>query len=254
MEQNCPEYGTLKILLSPRRLGHLESRWGRRLGAQILVLMALLPFTATPLRAQRLRDTTASSARSGSAHWWQLFAGGFASSVLAHEGGHIVAAYVVGGRPTFGLNEGRPTIYSGIDANLEPGRQFVFSSAGLTVQSVLDEAILDAPHRPSSTASAFERGVLAGGIATSFFYVTVGRTGSVSDVDFMARTSRLSKTSITAIYGGVALLHSWRIAHNGRYAHFFARPGPFGEMRVGVSLDPSDSDASPESVRAQFRQ
>jgi hypothetical protein len=167
-----------------------------------------------------------------------LFAGGFASSILAHEGGHIAAAYVVGGRPTFGLNEGRPTIYSGIDANLEPGRQFVFSSAGLTVQSVLDEAILDAPHHPGGTAGGFERGVLAGGIATSLFYVTIGRTGSVSDVAFMARTSTLSKTSITAIYGGVALLHSWRIAHNGRYAHFFARPGPFGGMRVGVSVDP----------------
>lgn len=168
-----------------------------------------------------------------------MFASGFASSILAHEGGHIIAAYVVGGRPSFGLNDGRPTIYSGIDANLEPGRQFVFSSAGLTVQSVLDETILDAPHHSGSTAGAFERGLLAGGIATSFFYVTIGRTGSVSDVDFMARTSALSKTSITAIYGGVALLHSWRIAHNGRYAHFFARPGPFGGMRLGVSVDPS---------------
>ena len=239
MEQSCPEYGTSKILLTPRRIGHRESRRRRRVAAQILALLALLALGAAPLRAQRLRDTTASIARSGSSHWWQLFAGGLASSILAHEGGHIVAAYVVGGRPTFGLNEGRPTIYSGIDANLEPGRQFVFSSAGLTVQSLLDEGILDAPHRPGSTAGAFERGALAGGIATSFFYVTIGRTGSVSDVDFMARTSRLSKTSITAIYGGLALLHSWRIAHNGRYAHFFARPGPFGGMRVGVSVDPS---------------
>ncbi|HEY2377667.1 MAG TPA: hypothetical protein VGH98_16965 [Gemmatimonadaceae bacterium] len=172
-------------------------------------------------------------------HWWQLFAAGFASSVLAHEGGHIAAAYVVGGRPSFGLNEGRPTIYSGIDANLDPGKQFVFSSAGLTVQSVLDEVILDAPHHPQSTAGSFERGLLAGGIATSLFYITIGRTGSVSDVDFMARTSTLSKTSISAIYGSVALMHTWRIAHNGRYAHFFARPNPLGGMRVGISVDPS---------------
>ena len=133
-----------------------------------------------------------------------------------HEGAHIVAAYAMGARPTFGLNEGRPTIYSGIDANLEPGKQFVFSSAGLTVQSLIDEFILDAPHHSHGTAGAFERGILAGGIATSFFYVTIGRKGSVSDVDFMARTSTLSKTSITVIYGGVALLHTWRIAHNPR--------------------------------------
>jgi hypothetical protein len=98
-------------------------------------------------------------------HWWSLFVAGFASSILAHEGAHVVAAYAVGGRPTFGLNEGRPTIYSGVDAALEPRKQFVFSSAGLTVQSLIDEGILDAPHQ-STRAGAFERGVLAGGIAT----------------------------------------------------------------------------------------
>jgi len=135
------------------------------------------------------------------------------------------------------LNEGRPTIYSGIDAKLEPGKQFVFSSAGLTVQSLIDESILDAPHDPAR-AGAFERGVLTGGIATSLFYVTIGRTGSVSDVDYMARTSTLSKTTISAIFGAVALIHIWRITHDNRYAEFFARPNPLGGMRVGVTLDP----------------
>jgi hypothetical protein len=192
---------------------------------------------ARPLIGQALPDS-ASEVRPPVAHWWPLFAAGFASSILTHEGAHIVAAYAVGGKPSFGLNEGRPTIYSGIDATLQPSKQFVFSSAGLTVQSLIDELILDSPHHAQSTAGAFERGLLAGGIATSFFYVTIGRTGSVSDVDFMARTSTLSKTSITAIYGGVALLHSWRIAHNGRYARFFARPHLYGGIRVGVALDP----------------
>jgi len=170
-------------------------------------------------------------------HWWPLFFSGFASSILAHEGAHVVAAYAVGGRPTFGLNAGRPTIYSGVDATLEPRKQFVFSSAGLTVQSVIDESILDAPHH-SSRAGAFERGMLAGGLATSFFYVTIGRTGTVSDVDFMARTSRLSKGTISALYGGVALLHTWRIMHASRYADFFARPDPSGGMRVGIVTAP----------------
>ena len=32
------------------------------------------------------------------------------------------------------------------------------------------------------------------------FYLTIGRTGSVSDVDFMARTRVLNKTQITLIY------------------------------------------------------
>ena len=184
-----------------------------------------------PVDSSGLRPATRSSRR-----WVTLFAAGFASSILAHESAHILAAYAVGGKPSFGLNEGRPTIYSGIDARLEPRKQFVFSSAGLTVQSLMDEAILDTPHG-SGRAGAFERGMLAGGIATSLFYVTIGRSGSVSDVDYMARTSSLSKTTLTFIYGGTALLHIWRIAHDSRYADFFARPDPDGGLRVGVSLD-----------------
>lgn len=199
--------------------------------------MLALPI-ALPMAAQTPGDNLGASRSGGSTgRWWALFATGFASSILAHEGAHVVAAYAVGGRPSFGLNEGRPTIYSGVDATTEPRKQFVFSAAGLTVQSLIDEGILDAPHR-SSRASAFERGMLAGGLATSFFYVTIGRTGSVSDVDFMARTSKLNKTSITAIFGGVALAHAWRVAHNSRYADFFARPAPEGGLRVGVTLEP----------------
>jgi len=193
---------------------------------------------AHPIEAQTPADSLSLSHKgSSTGRWWVVFATGFASSILAHEGGHVVAAYAVGGRPSFGLNEGRPTIYSGIDATTDPRKQFVFSSAGLTVQSLIDEGILDAPHR-SNRAGAFERGLLAGGLATSFFYVTIGRTGSVSDVDFMARTSKLNKTSVTAIFGGVALAHAWRIAHNSRYADFFARPAPEGGLRVGVTFEP----------------
>jgi hypothetical protein len=209
----------------------------RRIG---LVLATVATCLASPVKAQAPSDAAGGSSERATDHWWQLFAGGFASSILSHEGAHILASYAVGGKPSFGFNEGRPTIYSGIDATLEPRKQFVFSSAGLTTQSVIDELILDSPHPSRGSAGAFERGLLAGGVATSFFYVTIGRTGSVSDVDFMARTSTLSKSSITAIYGGIALLHSWRIAHNGRYARFFARPNPIGGMRVGVSIDPNE--------------
>ena len=205
-----------------------------------LFLTVVASCVASQARGQVPLDTAGGSSDRVTDHWWELFAAGFASSILSHEGAHIAAAYVVGGKPSFGFNEGRPTIYSGIDAALEPRKQFVFSSAGLTMQSVIDELILDSPHPSHGAAGGFERGVLAGGIATSFFYVTIGRTGSVSDVDYMARTSTLSKNSITAIYGGVALLHSWRIAHNGRYARFFARPSPVGGMRVGVSIDPNE--------------
>jgi len=169
-------------------------------------------------------------------HYWRSMAAGFAASIIAHEGAHVVTSYAVGGHPTFGFDKGRPTVYSGIDALKDPTRQFLFSSMGLNVQALLDEGILDAPH--ASRGAPFERGVLAGGIATALFYITIGRTASVSDVDFMARTSSLSKTDIAFIYGGVALMHTVRIHRDARYANFFVRPMPVGErgLRLGVSL------------------
>ncbi len=166
-------------------------------------------------------------------HYWRDFTAGAATSLLLHEAGHVVTSLAVGARPSFGLDRGRPTVYSGIDPFTEPRRQFLFSSMGLDVQALLDEMILDVPHR---SGSAFERGVLAAGVGTALFYVTIGRTASVSDIDLMSRTSSLSKTDLTLVYGGVALLHAMRINHDGRYAHFFVRPAPVaqGGLRVGV--------------------
>jgi hypothetical protein len=105
------------------------------------------------------------------------------------------------------------------------------------VQALLDEGILDTPH---DRGSAFERGILAGGIGTALFYITIGRTASVSDVDFMARTSTLTKTDITLIYGGIAALHMFRISRDGHYANFFLRPNHVGAsgLLVGVDIEP----------------
>src|SRR5258708_6956276 len=137
-------------------------------------------------------------------HYWRDFTAGFAASLLAHESAHIITAYAVGSHPWIGFDKGRPTVYSGLNAVREPRKQFLFSSMGPNVQAALDEGILDAPHERSA---AFERGMLASGLATAVFYVTLGRTAAVSDVDFMARTSSLSKTDITYIYGGIAAVH-----------------------------------------------
>lgn len=40
---------------------------------------------------------------------------GFATSIVAHELGHISAALAVGARPTIGFDKMRPVVYSGID-------------------------------------------------------------------------------------------------------------------------------------------
>jgi hypothetical protein len=171
-------------------------------------------------------------------HYKLRFAVGFISSILAHESGHVIASYAVGGHPSFGFNHGRPTVYSGIDSRLDPHKQFIFSSAGLTVQTLLDETLLDVPHAKGSVAGPFERGLLAGGLGTVLFYITLGRNGSVSDVSFMSRTSSLTKTQISFIYGSIAVMHAVRIHVKDRYAHFFSAPDDTGHLRIGMSISP----------------
>jgi hypothetical protein len=170
------------------------------------------------------------------------FVGGAVTSILAHEAGHILASYAVGAHPSFGFDHGRPVLYSGIDASTNPQKQFIFSSAGLNVQTILDELILDVPHHQGST---FERGILAGGIGTTVFYLTIGRDAHVSDVWWMTQTSSLSKWGVTAIYGSIAALQVVRISFNGHYAHFFADPTPptggphgskYGGLNIGVKF------------------
>lgn len=203
----------------------------------IVVVAFVLP--ERPLSAQAVaRDSTVAPAPVPQKHYRLRFVLGFATSILAHEGGHVVAAYAVGGHPSFGFNKWRPTIYSGIDSRIDPHKQFIFSSAGLTVQTLLDEALLDVPHARGSIAGPFERGLLAGGIGTVLFYITIGRSASVSDVTFMANTSSLTKTQVSLIYGGIAALHAVRIHFKDRYAHFFSVPDASGHLRIGLSIAP----------------
>ncbi len=188
--------------------------------------IALLMFGASALSAQSA-DTVAASPG-----YWKRFGAGVATSILIHEAAHIGTSFAGGGRPEFGFDKGRPTIYSGISLNEHPRRQFFFSAAGLTIQSVLDELILDVPH---IRGSAFERGLLGGGIGTTVFYLTIGRQGSVSDVDYMARTGVMNKTQITMLYGTIAAMHAWRVSRDPAYANFFVRPSVHGmELGFGV--------------------
>jgi hypothetical protein len=177
---------------------------------------------------------TGGDARAPRRHWAR-FALGFATSLAVHEAAHVVASYVEGATPSFGFDKARPTIYSGIDESADPHRQFVFSSAGLTAQTLLDEALLDVPHR---RGGSFESGILAGGLATVAFYVTIGRNAPVSDVTRMAATSSLSRTQISLIFGGVSALHAARIHHGGYFATPFATPTEGGRLKVGVWMEP----------------
>ena len=167
-----------------------------------------------------------------SPNYWQKLTLGAVTSILLHESAHIAVALAVGS-PQFGFDKLRPTIYSGIDSHLEPHKQYLFSVAGLTMQSVIDEAILDIPHH---RGSAFERGVLGGGIGTTLFYLTIGRRGSVSDIEYIARTHGMTRAQSTLVFGSVAALQTIRIARDPSYANFFARPRANGGMDVGINF------------------
>jgi hypothetical protein len=164
-------------------------------------------------------------------NYWKKFAIGAGVSLLAHESAHILTSMALGFHPYVGLDHGRPTVFSGIDSHKYPHKQFLFSAAGLTTQALIDEAILDIPH---SRGGAIERGVLAGGVGTTLFYITIGRNGSVSDISFMARTSSLSKTQLSLIFGGYSAIHALRISRDPAYSHFFVRPAGDG---LGVGLE-----------------
>ena len=195
-------------------------------GFATALLLISLPAAAS---AQSLSSDDPSGP-SGS--YWRRFAIGAAASLLAHESAHVLTALALGFHPHVGFDNGRPTVFSGIDSERYPHKQFLFSAAGLTTQALIDEAILDIPH---SRGGAIERGILAGGIGTTLFYVTIGRNGSVSDISFMARTSSLSKTQLSLIFGGLSAIHTIRIARNPAYTHFFVRPAGDG-LAVGLSF------------------
>jgi hypothetical protein len=189
-------------------------------------------FTGIPPSAvsQQIRSTDPAPPAD---NYWRNFAFGVGGSILAHETAHVIASLALGAHPFIAFDKGRPTVYSGIDADKHPHQQFVFSASGLTTQALINELILDVRH---SRGSALERGILAGGIGTTLFYITIGRNGSVSDISFMERTSSLSKTQLSLIFGGISALHAWRITRDPRYAHFFVRPNGDGAA-VGFSFD-----------------
>jgi hypothetical protein len=196
-----------------------------------VIAVAAISITTSAASAQAA-DGGGDSTTSSKPHYIRNLALGGITSILLHEAGHIGTAMAFGHTPTFGFDKLRPTVYSGINSHSKPHEQFLFSAAGLTVQSVIDEAILDVPH---ARGSAFERGMIGGGIGTTLFYLTIGRTGSVSDVDFMARTHAMTKTQITLLFGSIAALHTWRVSRDPHYANFFVRPAPRGGAEVGMA-------------------
>lgn len=203
-------------------------------GAAGLILVSAMPGSAAgQVGVLQLsgRARLSASSEDSNDHNWKRFAFGFGASILAHEGAHVLSSVLMGYHPYYAFDHGRPTVYSGINSEAEPHKQFIFSASGLSTQAVINEAILDIPH---IGGGPIERGILAGGIGTTLFYITLGRNASVSDISYMARTSSLSKTQISLIFGGVSAIQALRISRDPKYDHFFFRPGGDG-LAVGFS-------------------
>lgn len=190
----------------------------------------MIATSIAPARLTAQQPSPSAAVTNRPSNYWTKMALGFGLSLLAHESAHILSSLAMGFHPSIGLEQGRPTIFSGIDSQKYPHKQFIFSASGLTTQAVIDELILDLPH---TRGGAIERGILAGGIGTTLFYITIGRNGSVSDVAYMARTSKLSKTQVSLIFGGVNAIHALRISRDSAYHHFFVAPTDNG---IGLGL------------------
>lgn len=163
----------------PNTLARTNSRLPRSIPAFAVALCVCVPLSraraqaptaATPRTAVALSAAHGAPAASVAPSHWRRFAAGFAASILFHESAHIATAVALGAHPTFGFDKMRPTVFSGLDFHTNPHQQFLFSAAGLTAQTVLDELLLDVPQGP---AGPFERGVLAGGLGTTLFYLTI---------------------------------------------------------------------------------
>jgi hypothetical protein len=219
--------------------GRLARKIRSRISDAIIVIVVGLALSSCLARVARAQSVptfpvgqrATAPADSANDHYWQRFALGFASSILAHESAHVLSSLLMGFHPYVAFDHARPTVFSGIDSDKYRRQQFIFSAAGLTTQALINEAILDIPH---AGGGPIERGILAGGVGTTLFYITIGRNGSVSDISVMARTSSLSKTQLSLIFGGFSAIQALRISRNPMYSHFFARPSAEG-MEVGFA-------------------
>ena len=121
----------------------------------------VFPLATPPILAQtRAADSThISRAPVPHPHYKLRFALGFVSSIIAHESGHVIASYAVGGHPTFGFNHWLPTIYFGIDSRLDPHKQCIFRRPAIPAPKPVDNSPLTHPPASGRPADPSYRGM-----------------------------------------------------------------------------------------------
>src|SRR2546423_15363147 len=143
------------------RVKDVESKISLPSRSAIAIRVALFCAMMLPAGQLSAQQTSTFAITSGRpTGYWTKLTLGFGLSLFAHESAHVLSSLAMGFHPYVGFDHGRPTIYSGIDTNRYPHKQFIFSASALTTQAALAELTLAHPHSPGV---ATEPGTLPGG-------------------------------------------------------------------------------------------
>jgi hypothetical protein len=143
---------------------------------------------------------------------------GVAAGFAGHEGGHLLANAVVGGRPEVrGVKFLRVPFFAiSPTAPLSPRALYAVSVAGFLVQDASSEWILSRTPGLRDREAPFAKGVLTFHVSTSAGYAgaAFARRGPAErDTRSMATTLRVSERWVGALVLAPAALDLWRYHH-----------------------------------------
>ena len=139
---------------------------------------------------------------------WERFALGFASGIVAHEGGHILVATSKGYRVS---HDGLTITYPG--AIMRPADQLQLASAGFQTQWILSEFVVrDQNGREHKKApGSFGAGVVCSYLGVSLAYLTFLKNQNQGDIAGVSYATGLSHDRLALMAAIPAVLDTWRL-------------------------------------------
>lgn len=170
-----------------------------RLFAGLVFVAALIPVSACG------EGWSFDDAQSG----WDDFALGFASSLAAHEAGHIVVAKSKGSNVSY---DGLSIVYP--SAKFSRADHLQVASAGFQTQWMLDELVLHDRDEPRRKPGNFGAGVVCAQIGTTLAYLTVLKNHSRGDIAGMSQATGMSNDRLVLLVAIPGILDAWRLFGN----------------------------------------
>ena len=139
---------------------------------------------------------------------WEDFASGFASSIVAHEAGHMLVA-TSKGYPI--SHDGLSITYPGV--NFTRAGQLQLASAGFQTQWILSELVLRNRDGSEHTRppSDFGAGVVLSYAGVSVAYLTFLKNQYNGDVYGISRATGMSHDRVALLAAIPAVLDAWRL-------------------------------------------